>query len=119
MGNAEYPCEIVSPDNLEKIMRTIAQSKLFMGTSLHGIITAMSFAVPYVGLNPKISKLKSYIFTWAPEQLMFMSNFDDLFEKGTAALLVESKILEENAEMQKRLARESFRKIGELINNLN
>ena len=119
MENAEYPCEIVSPENLEKIMRTIAQSKLFMGTSLHGIITAMSFAVPYVGLNPKISKLKSYIFTWAPEQLRVMSNFDDLFEKGMAALQVENSILEKNAEMQKRKARDSFKKIGELINNLN
>lgn len=117
--NAEYPCEVVSPDNLEKIMKTIAQSKLFLGTSLHGIITAMSFAVPYVGLNPKISKLKSYIFTWAPEPLKFMSNIDDLFEKGVAALQVERKILEENSEMQKSLARESFRKIGEMINNLN
>jgi len=115
--NAEYSCEICSPDSIENIMRTIAQSSLFLGTSLHGIITAMSFAVPYVALNPKISKLKSYVNTWAPEPLRVISNFDEIFEHSKKVLAVDKSVLEENAEMQKELARKSFKAIAEAINN--
>ena len=114
--NAEYPCEIIAAESIEKIMKTIAQASLFIGTSLHGIITAMAFSVPYVALNPKISKLKSYVSTWAPEPLKTISAFSAIYEKSLNALAVEKRILIENAEMQKELARNSFKTIAELIN---
>lgn len=54
----------LQPNNIYDIMTCIAQSSLFIGTSLHGVITAQSFNVPMVGLNRKISKLDSYMKTW-------------------------------------------------------
>ncbi len=115
--NAKYPCEVLTADNLERIMGAIALSKLFIGTSLHGIITAMSFAVPYVALNPSISKLKNYIETWSPEPLNEIADFNEICTRSINAINVDKAILVKNANMQKDLVRESFKKISAVINN--
>lgn len=54
----------VQPQSVYDVMYLIAKSKLYLGTSLHGIITAQSFGVTCFGLNPKLSKVSSYIQTW-------------------------------------------------------
>ena len=50
-----------------EIMYLIAKSQFFFGTSLHGNITAMSFGVPYAGLNKEIIKLDQYLKSWGIE----------------------------------------------------
>ena len=117
LNNADYPCELINPDSIETIMKTIAQSRLFLGTSLHGIITAMAFSVHYLALNPSVTKLKQYVFTWAPDQMKLISPFDKIHENSISILKVNHQILLENAEYQKKLARESFKTIAELIND--
>jgi exopolysaccharide biosynthesis predicted pyruvyltransferase EpsI len=64
------PVEIVSENvTIWEIMHTIAAASLFIGTSLHGNVTAQSFAVPHIGLSSKKSKLDFYLETWdIPEQ---------------------------------------------------
>lgn len=114
-ANADYPCEVISPSSIEAIMKAIAQSRLFIGTSLHGIITAMSYSIPYVAINPRIPKLKAYIMTWAPDELKFTSDFKSICENSIRALAVDKTKLIENAEMQKELATKSFQTIAELI----
>ena len=42
----------------------IAHSSVFTGTSLHGNITAMSYAVPHFPLNQDVAKLTNYIEKW-------------------------------------------------------
>ncbi|MFW6275208.1 MAG: polysaccharide pyruvyl transferase family protein [bacterium] len=113
--HAQYPCEMVEPENLTVIMQTIAHSELFIGTSLHGIITAMSFGVPYLALNPDIPKLKNYMNTWAPPQMKDITNFEEIEKNGSAVLLTDKKRLLENAIDQKNKARESFSNISRLI----
>jgi polysaccharide pyruvyl transferase WcaK-like protein len=50
-------------------MALIAWSGLFVGTSLHGAVTAQAFAVPRVGLVPRHVKLAEYLQPWdIPEQ---------------------------------------------------
>lgn len=51
--------------NVWEIMYMIIKSKAFYGTSLHGVITAMSFGVPHFSLNAKIEKLTSFLETWS------------------------------------------------------
>lgn len=46
------------------VMYIIANAKLFLGTSLHGNITAQSFAVPHIGLSQRRCKLDFYLETW-------------------------------------------------------
>lgn len=65
------PHALVPDDaSIGEIMLTIARSTLFLGTSLHGNITAQSFAVPHLGLNSRSPKLGAYLQTWdiAPHQ---------------------------------------------------
>jgi hypothetical protein len=113
--HARYPCEVVEPESIEKIMNCIARSSLFLGTSLHGIITAMSFAVPYLALNPQITKLKDYVFTWAPEPCQIISPFEELYLNALKVLEADQELLVQNANFQKTQARESFREIAQRI----
>lgn len=46
------------------IMAYIASSKCYAGTSLHGVITAISYSVPRVGLTQKVPKLEHFQKTW-------------------------------------------------------
>lgn len=43
----------------------IANSSGFYGTSLHGVITAMSYAVPHFCINQNLAKLTSFLETWS------------------------------------------------------
>lgn len=60
--------DYVLPENIFEIMYLISNSKFYLGTSLHGAITAMSFMVPAIGLNKKVNKLESYMKTWVDYQ---------------------------------------------------
>jgi hypothetical protein len=58
----------VDSGKIEDIIQCIATSKLYCGTSLHGAITALAYAVPQVALLPnKVIKLSSFLETWAPK----------------------------------------------------
>lgn len=50
--------------NIFDLMNIIRNSSCFCGTSLHGLITSMSFAVPRVALLPKLRKQINYMDTW-------------------------------------------------------
>lgn len=51
--------------NVWEIMYFLSHSQSFYGTSLHGVITAMSFGVPHFYLNEKIDKIASFVKTWS------------------------------------------------------
>lgn len=69
--------DFVMPKNIFDIMYLIANSNLYIGTSLHGVITAMSFLKPAIGLNKKVAKLESYMKTWVNEDYKNL-DFDDI-----------------------------------------
>src|SRR5690606_32323355 len=58
----EYPCTVFEEVSIWDIMYLIANAGVYVGTSLHGAITAMSYGVPYVGVA--VPKLNSYLQTW-------------------------------------------------------
>lgn len=61
------------PDNTEflydlnvwEIMYVVKKSNLYIGTSLHGAITALAFGVPHFGLNKSIYKLDGFLSDWS------------------------------------------------------
>lgn len=59
--------KFIMPRNIFDIMWLIANSKAYMGTSLHGALTAQSYEVPFISLNKKIKKADSYFKTWCPK----------------------------------------------------
>lgn len=57
---------IERPENVWHIAEQIAGASVFIGTSLHGAITSMAYATPFVPLCG-ISKLDAYLETWADD----------------------------------------------------
>jgi hypothetical protein len=57
--------EILDDLNVWEIMSVIRYSKAFIGTSLHGVITALSFSIPHVGVNRRVAKLDRFLADWS------------------------------------------------------
>lgn len=57
---------LIEEPNIWDIMWLIKSSCLYIGTSLHGTITSISYEVPFVAHGP--AKLKNYILTWGEEK---------------------------------------------------
>jgi polysaccharide pyruvyl transferase WcaK-like protein len=51
--------------NVWEILFVIKSAKAFMGTSLHGVITAMTYGLPHFGLNVNIGKLNAFLQEWS------------------------------------------------------
>ncbi|WBL24870.1 polysaccharide pyruvyl transferase family protein [Zunongwangia sp. HGR-M22] len=66
------------PKNVYDIMYLIGNSKIYVGTSLHGLITAQSFSVPFVPINNKIKKLKEYCNTWTSQNIDECIEYDNI-----------------------------------------
>ena len=96
-------------------MMAIANSDLYIGTSLHGVITAMSFDVPYLGLDPSILKIPSYLRTWAPSALKQATAFSNICQAGEAALQVDRASLQQSLKDQKQRVKQSFQRIRDLL----
>lgn len=77
---AGSPPTIISEcDSVFDLMYLIASSKIFIGTSLHGAITSVSFGVPVLGLCPsRVNKLKAFLTTWVDAQDYQLAEFDQL-----------------------------------------
>jgi polysaccharide pyruvyl transferase WcaK-like protein len=54
---------------IHDILFLIASARVYAGTSLHGSITSLAYAVPHVGLTQQVPKLDAFLRTWdVPEQ---------------------------------------------------
>jgi len=96
------------------IMLLISNSKCYIGTSLHGTITAMSFSIPYMGIK-SIGKIKEYLATWSFPPLSFGYSFDTIYENFQSVLKTSKIDLDRNKQLQKGLVLNSFNKIISLI----
>jgi|TARA_B110000914_G_scaffold85199_1_gene75040 hypothetical protein len=74
---------MIIPENVFEIMYMIAKSDVYVGTSLHGLITAQSFNVPFIPLNEKIGKMNAYCKTWTSSVCIGCTPFDDIFKMTT------------------------------------
>ncbi len=67
---------LVNSPSIYDIMWLIKHAALYVGTSLHGTITALSFGVPFVAHGP--IKLKNYLETWCTENQSLFTEEKDL-----------------------------------------
>ncbi|NBJ33773.1 polysaccharide pyruvyl transferase family protein [Serratia fonticola] len=74
-----------------EIMYVIATSSGFYGTSLHGVITAMSYGVPHFCINSDIKKLVSFLETWSVAPYNRPISGTDI--SGTFSIITEDSIL--------------------------
>lgn len=111
----DRPPAIFDSVSLWDIMYLIAHSRLYMGTSLHGAITAMSYAVPYVGLE--VTKLNSYLNTWGIDGLDGTTALDGLSAGFAKAMAADQQTLNQSRDQQFRAAELSFHHIQKLVFN--
>jgi polysaccharide pyruvyl transferase WcaK-like protein len=76
----------------------IAHASVFAGTSLHGNITAMSYAIPHFSLNSKVEKLKLFLQKWDVGNPQICNNYSEIVEKFKIVINNDSQALNENAE---------------------
>lgn len=84
--------------NIYDIMWLIKHSILYVGTSLHGTITALSFNTPFIAHGPK--KLKNYISTWIESENAFIDEKKEL--KNAIQSQIQSPTIY-NSEHQKKM----------------
>lgn len=104
---------LVKSPTIWDIMSLIKNARLYVGTSLHGVITAMSFGIPFVGVEVK--KIRTYLETWTPETSKLLFCKIDQISKRTITALEIGPV---NAEKQKESVKNSFEKMRKMISML-
>lgn len=89
---------------LFEIMTCIARSRLFIGTSLHGVITAMSFAVPHLGLVQETPKLAAFLQDWGAEPSKSGASIDQIADRSVRVLESDIRVYtEKRADLIRRV----------------
>ena len=101
---------------IKEIMYLIAGAEFFLGTSLHGIVTAMSFSVPYIALGAHNSsaKLDTFVKTWGCEPFSEAVPITKLEELYICREAYKEKLVA-STEKQIALAKDNYRNIFNLI----
>src|SRR3546814_731365 len=99
------------------IMYLIANAGVYVGTSLHGAITAMSYAVSYVGVA--VPKLHSYLQTWGVGGINHTVPLEGIHDGVNRALQTDRTALEQSREQQVKAAEASFSHIDRKSTRLN
>ncbi len=107
------PYTLIDEITIWDIMYLIANAGVYIGTSLHGAITAMSYAVPYVGVA--VPKLHSYLQTWGVDGINRTVPLDGLHEGANRALAIDRTALERSRDQQLIAAEASFSRIQQLV----
>lgn len=95
-------CFYINNPNIYDIMWLIKHSKMYIGSSLHGTITAMSFDVPYIGYGA--NKLKAYIDLWGKSEFFV--------DKSTISNCIERIFKKtESSNRQKNIVMTSFEEL--------
>ncbi|GAA5221448.1 polysaccharide pyruvyl transferase family protein [Membranihabitans marinus] len=115
-GQLSCSYEFIDNPNVYEIILLIAQSRLYIGTSLHGIISAMSYGVPYIGLNPKQKKVLGYLKTWGKTPINEPSRCNNFLDKAKIALNTDRQKIIEDTEHQKELYYQSIKNIKNCLN---
>lgn len=81
-----------APDDMDvwEIMALIAGASCYAGTSLHGFVTAFTFAVPRVGLSPRVGKIVGFRDAWDLPTMPAGIEFADLPESALRAIAHDS-----------------------------
>lgn len=100
--------------NIWDIMGLIANCKLFIGSSLHGCITAMSYCRPYLGLE--VDKTLRYINDWGLGN-DYCADCTNFYSKFYNVINCAPELLIENFNYQLTKSNESFNNIQNIIIN--
>ena len=111
--------ELFNKLNIYESLYVLQNARAFVGTSLHGNVISDSYNIPHIFLTSNVSKGIKYMQTWDKNVFPFLyCDYNNLAER-TIILLDDDNIkarLKENTISQKKLAKENFTKINDIIN---
>ncbi len=110
----ESPFTYFDADNIWDIMYLIANSKCYIGTSLHGAITASSYCVPHIGL--KVEKLGAYLATWGVDGNQRSVEFTEIFKQYKIAISISKESWEASKDRQFAEIKKGFDKMAKILN---
>ena len=114
-SSLQVPCILPSENSVFDIMALISKARVFAGTSLHGCITAMSFAVPYIGMTNRVPKLEAYLQTWAVPELSTCKPYEMLESAVDHALTISKEKLEAFSQQYIQESKKDFAQIRKQI----
>lgn len=111
--------KFVSFANIYETMYIIKQSEIFVGTSLHGVITALTFGVPHMFFTSKIPKVLNYMNTWESTPIHYTEakDMDESIKKLLETEDIRSKTQKIAQEFKEKIE-ENFTNINKLINEV-
>jgi len=95
-------------------MYVISNSAIFIGTSLHGNITALSYGLPSVGIG-SLDKIKFTLGTWSVPGQVLGVEFSDIFISVKKSLQINKRTLLNNASKNADLVDQNFELIVNCI----
>ncbi|QNK31125.1 polysaccharide pyruvyl transferase family protein [Serratia sp. JUb9] len=101
--------------NVWEIMYVIAKSNGFYGTSLHGVITAMSFGIPHFCINDDIEKLVSFLQTWSVSPYNNPLQVQQISSSVALTTAVEKSNLDKAVEKAQQLIFSSVDEIADIL----
>lgn len=117
IDKTEFRDQVVLIENttIYETMSIIANSQLFIGTSLHGNVTALSYGIPSVGLDPRVSKLNYLLQTYSIADQSIAVEYSKINEEMQKSLNIDKQNLIENSLKIKELVNRNFDLIAETI----
>ena len=103
--------KFIMPNNIYDIMALICFSKAYIGTSLHGLITAQSYNIPFIPLNKKITKVEQYCKTWTSNLIQENLEYSNILD---SIIIIENwdfNLSQEILENQKKLVYDNLKNI--------
>ncbi|WP_184415127.1 polysaccharide pyruvyl transferase family protein [Rhodocyclus tenuis] len=94
-------------------MLVMAKASLFIGSSLHGAVTAQSFAVPHLGLDdPRRQKLGHYLATWDIAEQALCIAVHEMADLAGQALAVADEVRQSLRRHLIALSRRNFERMA-------
>lgn len=93
----------------------LASGMLFCGTSLHGVITALTYGVPFVPLQSEDPKLSNNVTSWGLGEVFPVTPGSAIADRGLSSLALPPRILAEHAERLRRAAHDNMKNLAECI----
>jgi hypothetical protein len=97
------------------ILYTLASARLFCGTSLHGVVSAMTYGVPFVPLLTEDPKLRNNIETWDAGLAFSPAPALNLAAQACRSLELGNLVVAEHAARLRSAAQANMQRLAECI----
>jgi hypothetical protein len=97
------------------ILYTLASARLFCGTSLHGVVTAIAYGVPFVPLLSEDPKLRNNIESWGAGVPFPPAPAADLAAQACRSLELGSPLVTEHAARLRATAQANMQHLADCI----